>query len=488
MTLQLSRRALALAALLLPLSAMAQWSKSPDSNLVVGDGPSEQVQPKLAALADGGFYISWFDNAGGGYDVRLQRLDLKGRPQWGHNGRMLADRGLGFTTDYALSVDSQGNALLAFEDESQVDGYKHVLVSKVAPDGTALWGNDSGLVRLPGGAWDSLGARIVGTTDGGAVVAWTDMRSGGARVVLQKLDVDGVMQWGAQNLELVAPSGGFLLSDLRATEDGGVIASWSAQLGRFNNQYWTQKFDRDGNKLWGDAHVRLWDDITNGILQNGYFPTFTSDGRGGAVYCWDLALTGFRSRVRAQHVSAEGVERFGHGGVPVSTDEFNSRGDCSATYDQASDDLYVLWRERTPGTSNLQTGIYAQRIDGTGTRQWGDGGNVLMPLDPILKSQVTMVPDAGGFVAAWALQDYPQAMPIHAMRVTKDGDYGWSRGIVAIKTSSSDTSRMVGAPSADGYAAFAWTNFAVSGNGDLVVQNIGRDGVLGKKESGAIGK
>lgn len=483
MTLQILCRSLVLAALL-PLPLMAQWSKTSDSNLVVGDGPSEQVQPKLAALADGGFYISWFDNAGGGYDVRLQRLDLKGRPQWGHNGRMLADRGLSFTTDYGLDVDSQGNALLAFEDESQLEGFKRVLVSKVAADGTALWGDESGLIRLPGGAGDSLGARIVGTADGGAVVAWSDLRSTGARVVLQKLDANGVMLWGAQNIELVAPSGGFLLADLRATEDGGVIVGWSAQLGRFNNQYWTQKFDRDGNQLWGDAHVRLWDATANGngMLQNGYFPTITSDGQGGAVYCWDLALSGFRTRVRAQHVSAEGVERFGHGGVVVSTDEFNNRGDCSASYDQAADDIYVLWRERTPGTTNVQTGIYAQRIDGTGARQWGDGGNVLMPLDPILKSQVTMVPDANGFVAAWALQDYPNAMPIHALRVTRDGDYGWSRGIVAIKTSSSDTGKMVGALSANGYAAFAWTDFAATGQGDLVVQNISRDGVLGKKK------
>lgn len=490
MTSQISRRALVLAALLLPLPALAQWSKTPDANLIVGDGPSEQVQPKLAALGDGGFYVSWFDNAGDGYDVRLQRLDLKGRPQWGPNGRMLADRSLGFTTDYGLSVDSQGNALLAFEDQSQADGYKHVLVSKVAADGTALWGNDSGLIRLPGGAWDSAGARIVGTTDGGAVVAWSDLHAGVGRVTLQKLDANGVMQWGAQNIELIAPSGGFLLADLRASEDGGVIVGWSAQLGRFNNQYWTQKFDRDGNKLWGDTAVRLWDATANGngILQNGYLPTFISDGHGGAVYCWDLALNGFRSRVRAQHVGADGVERFAHGGVVVSTDEFNNRGDCSASYDQAADDIYVLWRERTPGTTNVQTGIYAQRIDGTGTRQWGDGGNILMPIDPILKSQVTMVPEPGGFFAAWALEDYPRAMPVMAMRVTKAGDYGWSKGIVGIKTSSSDTGRMVGALSADGFATFAWTDFAATGQGDIVAQNVGRDGVLGKKDQGATGK
>ena len=489
MTLRISRHALALAVLLAPLPTLAQWSKTPDSNLVIGDGPSEQIQGKLAPLADGGFYVSWFDNAGGGYDVRLQRLDVKGRPVWGHNGRMLADRGLDWTTDYGLDVDAQGNAVLAFHDKSAVDGLNHVLVSKVAADGRALWGNDSGLIRLPSGPHGGMSPHVAVTSDGGTVVAWSgNTGTGGSKVVLQRLDANGAMEWGEENIELVAPSGSFLLADLKATSDGGVVVSWSAQLSRFNNQYWMQKFDRNGNPVWGDAPLRVWDATANGngMLQFGYFPEMVSDGQGGVATCWNLALSAFRTRVRVQHIDADGVERFGHGGMTVSTDEFNNRYDCSATYDQAADDIYVLWRELTPGTNNVQTGIYAQRIDGNGQRQWGDGGNILMPLDPILKSQLSMVPIPGGFVAAWALQSYPQAMPVHAMRVDKDGSYGWSRGIVSLKTSSSDMGRLFGTASSDGYAAFAWTDFAAAGQGDLVVQNIGRDGVLGKKEQGSI--
>lgn len=65
------------AAALASPSLHAQWSDDPAQNLVLADRPAGQVQPKLVATADGGFYVSWFD-AGSGYDVYLKRLSADG--------------------------------------------------------------------------------------------------------------------------------------------------------------------------------------------------------------------------------------------------------------------------------------------------------------------------------------------------------------------------------------------------------------------------
>jgi hypothetical protein len=97
-----SRRTRPAASLLAVLTALAapafaQWSSDPAANLVLADRSNEQVQPKLVATADGGFYVSWFDNADGGYDVRLQRLDANGVEQWPHNGVLVADRSFSST-------------------------------------------------------------------------------------------------------------------------------------------------------------------------------------------------------------------------------------------------------------------------------------------------------------------------------------------------------------------------------------------------------
>ena len=62
----------------LTAAAQAQWSDDPSQNLAVADRSGEQTQAKIRATADGGAYVSWFDNNSGGYDVYLQRLDAAG--------------------------------------------------------------------------------------------------------------------------------------------------------------------------------------------------------------------------------------------------------------------------------------------------------------------------------------------------------------------------------------------------------------------------
>ncbi|HEX7917349.1 hypothetical protein [Rudaea sp.] len=487
------RFALGLAAVLLaPLSAYAQWSKYADVNEVIGNGANLQVQPKMAPTADGGFYIAWLDNSNAnyaGYAMRLQRLDVKGRPQWGPNGIVIANRNASYNTDYGIDVDPTGNALLAFHDLSLVDNLTHVYATKVSPDGRLLWGDASGLIRLPdGGSNGALSPRIVSTGDGGAALGWTVNYSsaGLGRVVLQKLDANGALLWGDQDIQVPQLNGtNFILSDLHVAEDGGVIASWNAQLGRFINQYWTQKYDANGQPMWGSTPHILWDDNAGGAIPNGSFSKFVTDGNGGAVYCWDYTFGVSSRQTRVQHINADGSERFVHNGVKPSTDTVNNRGNCVVSYDAGADNAFVVWRERTPGTANVQVGIYAQRVDGQGNRLWGDTGNALLPVDPIAKDNLVMVPMPNGFVAAWSLDAYPAPMPVQAAYITSDGNYGWSRGIVGIKSSNSGTLYMNGAVSRDGYATFAWTDYFSATDTSVVAQNIGRDGVLGKKDQGA---
>ncbi|MCB1163598.1 hypothetical protein KDL67_13015, partial [bacterium] len=81
---------LALVLVALPLAAHAQWSDDPLVNLAIADRPSEQVVPKIAATADGGCYVAWFDLASGNYDVYLQHLDAAGNALWAHNGILVS--------------------------------------------------------------------------------------------------------------------------------------------------------------------------------------------------------------------------------------------------------------------------------------------------------------------------------------------------------------------------------------------------------------
>ncbi|HEX4954596.1 MAG TPA: hypothetical protein VF017_14485 [Thermoanaerobaculia bacterium] len=441
--------------------AAASWPSDGANHVVVADGANEQVQPKLVPTADGGCYASWFDNAAGGYDVRLQRLSVLGNEVWAHNGVLVADRDFSSTQDYGLSIDTAGNALLAYRYDT--GSGVHVYASKVDPSGTPLWGTPG--IQVSSGAGDANSPRIAGTTDGNVVVAWSQ----GAEVKVQKLDAMGSPLWGS-GVSLTPASGSFLIADLRASDAGTAIVSWVPNPAR---HLWAQKLaSADGASLWAAGHVQVYD-AAGGTLQFGNFPPFQSDGAGGAVFTWYTSSPSLQ--VRAQRILANGTEVFAHNGVEASTLAGQLRSSPSAAFDTATGDLYVFWRE----TNSLQNqiGVWGQRLDATGARQWTDSGQVIVPLGGEDVSQVNTLLLGAEPVVAWAQTEVFDDQPIRAARLDTTGALVWTPGIASVKTGNSGTSRLAGTVSSGGFAIYAWTDGETPR--DLLAQNLRPDGTLG---------
>jgi hypothetical protein len=453
----------------LPCAVHAQWSSDPSNNLVLSDHDNEQVQAKMVPTADGGFYVSWFDNETGGYDVYLQRLDAGGNEQWPHDGIEIANRDLSSTQDYGLDIDADGNALLAF-GYNDGGGTLQVLAQKVSPDGSHLWGDPGIFVTNdPGGA---NAPKITATGDGNVAVGWT---SSDGEVIVQKLDPDGNPLWGSG--VSISSSTAWALSDLHSDADGNVIVSFVVLAFTSPHAMYAQKLAAlDGSALWGTDPVTIYD-ASDGGLQFGNFPPFIADGSGGAVFVW--YTVGNSGEVRAQHVTSDGTQVFPQNGALASTDSSQNHFEPDGAYDPASGDIYALWRETDLQTQS-QIGVYAQRFDSTGARQWGDSGLVLVPLSSLDQTEMTALPvTGGGFVAAWSSDDFPNPTPLHAARLDTSGDYVWASEVVDFSTEQNDTGRLTGAVSTDGFFAYAWTANAASFAGDIHAQNINPDGTLG---------
>ena len=450
-----------LAALTLGSAVSAQWSSDPAANLSVADAASDQAQPKVVATADGGVWISWFDGIASGYDVRAQKLDVGGNEVFPHGGLLVKDRGFSSTQDYGLDVDANGNALLTFRDDSV--GGTQITAAKMTPAGALAWG--AGGIQLTNTANFVAAPSIAGTSDGGAVVAWTE----NSDVKLQKLDAAGAALWGP-GVTLVPPVGSYSVSDLHDAGNEAIL-SFVHQTGGFGSprRIRAQKFDGSGALLWGAAHVDVFD---TGSLQFGNFPDFAPDASGGAVFSWYTSSPTLQCFV--QRILANGSEAFPHNGVPVATNPLRERVDPCASYDPSTGETFVFWEELA--SAQALSGFYGQKLDASGARQWTDDGIAFVPISATQISQASALAGGGEAAAFWCASPSFGTDTLHGVQVQGDGTT--AAGPFDVASTPSGKSRLAVAASTAGFSVLAWTDDRVD-SGDVLAQNVNADGSLG---------
>ncbi len=462
------RHSLLVSATLVALPALVhpQWSADPAQNLLAVDRAGEQTQPKLAATDDGGFYLSWFDNDPNGapafgYDVYLQRFDAAGTEQWAHNGVLIADLGLSSTTDYDLSVDAAGHALLTFQDDRGTG--TQISAARIDPSGNLIWGSAG--VQLTGTTDFVANPKIVGTSDGDVVVAWIQASS----VRLQRLDASGVPQWSP--VVLTPGTGSYATADLDATDSGTCILALVHQTGGFSSprHLRAQKFSASGSFIWSAGHVPVFD---GGSLQFGNFPQFQPDGSGGAVFAWYSASPALQCF--AQRLGANGAELFPHNGTAVATTASRVRVAPSVAYDAATQATFVAWVEKN--STQSQCGVSAQKLDATGARQWGDGAKTLVALGASAIAEVQGLVLGSSFAASWTSapafgQDVARVTLLDASGSVVVPAFAFS-SVPAVKY------RFVSETSPFGHGLFAWRDER-GADPHVYLQDLLPDGSLG---------
>lgn len=445
---------------LLTASSQAQWSADAAVNLSIGDGASDQNQPKIVATPDGGCYVSWIDGIGTGWDVRLQKLSAAGNEEWAHGGVLVRDRSYSSTQDYGLDVDAVGAAVLAFRDDNFAN--EQVTVARVSTSGVLIWGANG--VQVTNTTNFIASPRVTGTANGDLVVTWTENSL--ARVM--RLQPNGGTAW-PMPVDLTPAAGSYSPSDIHATADD-VIVSMVHQPSGFSGpkHLLAQKLDFTGAPLWGASPLAVFD---GGSLQFGNFPTFVTDGSGGAVFGW--YGTG-PLQCYAQHVLANGTEAFPHNGVAGSTDLTGTRVSPSVDFDPASSSTYLFWEEQNGAQS--MSGLSGQKFDAAGNAQWGATGASFVPLSTTEINWVrTLATQTGAFV-------FWHAEPGFGNAIGRGGfvDPGgvMTAGPVTYASTPSNKTRLAATLLSSGDAALVWSDDRVDG-GDILVQNMQPDGTLG---------
>ncbi len=456
-----------IAGIALTSTAWAQWPSNPMLNLNLAEGPGDQVQPKLLPLANGSWYLSWFDaNPNSpppiGYDVYAQALDAGGVPQGPHNGLLVADLGLSSTEDYGLSVDASGNGLIAFQDDREGSNIQITAV-KISPTGQMLWGPMG--IQLTNDQNSNNNPKIAGTSDGDVVVAWIS----NSDVVLQRLDPNGSPLWGS-GVVLSEAKADYELADLHASENGSVIVSWVRSTGFSSpSTLLATKISASGGPLWGNQPLQIFN---SGSLQFGEFPYFIPDGSGGAVFSWYSNSPTLQ--VYAQHILANGTAAFPANGAVGSNNLNNVRVSPSVSYRKATSETFLFWTEED--SNQVLNGVYGQKFDSTGTQQWGSNGLTIVPLGADQQLFVQNVQTGTGALVFWVDEPNFDQSTMNAIKLDTSGNQVCAQ--FPVSSVVSGKSRLAAAIAASGLSAIVWQDDR-AGTDDIYLQNVNNDCSLG---------
>lgn len=463
-------------ALGLSASAWGQWSTDPQKNTPVANVPgAAQVQPKISATADGHWWISWFSlipqgSAPQGYDVYLQRLGPDGTEKYPHQGIQVANLGVSWTEDYGLANDAQGNALLAFQDDRSNPQDRAIAATKINAAGQPLWQT----LTAPSGHAPHISI----LPDGHSIIGWSKDTENSVR--LRKLDPLGQPVWksadgAALDFVLAEPGFSYRLADLKTTSDGSVIVSFIRSRGFSGAKHlYANKISPGGQLLWGQGNVKIFD---AGSLQQGNFPNFVLDGQGGAVFAWYSVQPNLQ--VHAQHILANGSPAFAVNGVPVSTNLQQARVDPSLSYQPSTGEITLFWTELDNAVEQRRRGLYAQKLDARGARQWGETGRTIQPLANHDITSLDTVTTADGTLAFWVQSVAGQHDSIQAIKLDPTGNALCPQ--FAVSTRPSSKSRLVSSASTSGKTLIAWEDQAQQQGSDIYLQSVGPGCKLGAR-------
>lgn len=343
---------------LFPASLCAQWV---ENGVAICTETMDQEAPYIVSDGWGGVVIVWVDHRSWSRDIYAQRVDRYGYPLWTPDGIEICTN-TDDQTDGRLVQDGTGGAIIIWLDYR--DGDPIVYTQRINSDGTMLWASD-GFPVCTEGAPHSL-PWIIADDAGGAIIVWGDNRAGeeNTDIYAQRIDADGNVLWPAAGLPICSASGNQYYQSLIADGAGGAIVVWTDYRSGEADIY-AQRIDAGGNPLWTIDGVAVCS--SEGTQ---WLPRLASDGKNGAVVAFSYDLGFMNTDIYAQRIDAEGNIRWAPEGVPICT-AWDYQWLADMIYDDCGGAI-IIWQDdrNLPGSSDL----YAQRVDTTGSVLWTADG------------------------------------------------------------------------------------------------------------------
>jgi hypothetical protein len=311
----------------------------------------EQALLSIVPDGAGGAICSWIDKRHGwdhNKSVYAQRIDGDGKPVWAPDGIPVCNQPYHVWIPVTIPSGRDG-AIILWNDLR--DGNKNIYAQRVDSAGNPLWKLDG--IPISSSQADEFGPFAAPDGDSGAILCWWTKNGKGKRILAQKLDASGNLNWTATGLPLCSEKGDQGFAIPVSDGSGGAIIVWHEERhGSFD--ILAQRISRDGKLQWGTSAK----DICT-AKGNQKHPTLVRDDSGSIIMAWNDVRKGDEDDydIYAQRIDPEGNILWAVDGFPV----------CSAPGDQGFPSItsdgrggaFMLWEDTRDGND---TDLYILRV------------------------------------------------------------------------------------------------------------------------------
>ena len=435
---------LSLFVLLSASAANAQW-------VLHGNALVSSVAPTTEGVSvsdgSGGVIVAWVDNRAGNNDVYAQRLNAQGVLQWTTDGVVICNA---FQNQFRLDIttDGAGGAIITWSDyRTPPHANADIYVQRVNSAGVVQW-TANGVIMV-NEATDQFEPKLVSDGAGGAVVCWSDPRSGNLDVYARKVNSAGAPQWAANGVALVSWPGDQRMGRIVSDGAGGAVVAWRDERnGGGNRDVFARRVDSAGTVLWTVNGVPICQ-----VPGNQEEPQLIPDGTGGAIITWQDARSGVAD-IFAQRISGAGTVQWLADGVQLTFDP-SAQTVPTITTDGAGGAI-IAWQD---GRGANPTDIYVRRITSSGAPLWTYNGVLLAGGTGLQGVPLAVSDGAGGAIVAWRDSRSGAGFDAYARRVSASGAPMWTTDGVPLCVMIDEQSPLSIVANGSGGAIVTWTDF-----------------------------
>jgi hypothetical protein len=259
-----------------------------------------QRGPKIVSDGSGGAFITWQDNRAGNYDIYTQRIASGGAVMFTTNGVASCT----FASDQLkpdITTDGAGGVIIVWYDFRSTTDF-NIYAQRQGPALGIVWAVD-GVVMNNNVAYAQIDPKIVSDGMGGAIISWTDHRTGvapgTADIYAQRVNSTGAVQWTATGVTICTAVGDQIRSQLVSDGNSGAYITWQDHRNAGNADVYAQRIASNAALTWAATGFAICT-IANDQLN----PRILSNGDAGAIVVWqdyrsgnnfDIYHTGFNS-------------------------------------------------------------------------------------------------------------------------------------------------------------------------------------------------